>query len=119
MSHESIVPFFHRNRSPSSLSRLKYYHRNVDDILLGYGLFSSSSVSNFTLDSSHSISILTSNGADVLKLEKPDGEDISYQEGMSYTFTSSQPVHIQFKFASSDPDTEDSNLRIMDNVHWH
>ena len=80
----------------------------------GDGLFLNQSTSGFTLAVTHSSSFLTVNGSNVLKIEKPSNEAVSYSSGLSYPFASSTPAHISFQFASTNPDTEDSNFRLMD-----
>ena len=85
-----------------------------DDVMNGDGLFLNQSISGFTLAITHSSSFLTVNGSNVLKIEKPSNEAVSFSSGLSYPFSASTPSHVSFQFASTNPDTEDSNFRLMD-----
>lgn len=96
----------------------------LDDLLSGKGLFLTPDLSSFDIHSSHLTSFLSPNATNILRfhsllfrLEKPTGVEVNFRDGLVYYFENSSPQHIQFKFASTNPDTEDSNFRICDSVH--
>jgi hypothetical protein len=53
-------------------------------------------------------------GGNYLKIAKPD-TPLNFQEGLSYAFTFTKVNQVSFYFDSTSVQTEDTNLRLLDN----